>query len=250
MALLIFSRYGKQVQKSCELKDLIEAVEDKIIPGTMFEAVWDKDLLSLNIFDVTFYGVERTTITSKKMTPQSFRKDVSQQAQPGKATVFVTSDSSSVEDSSLFEETDSFPIEFVEKLQYYYPAMPSVGDPCVLKLPPDDWRMELKVQGERVIVMTQPDDKHLSMDLRQAGYDARSRIRERLVARLDQKQIHVIPTVDYCFPQAFSEWRGYTHAEGVILKRRNGVYEFGKEKALMTDHWIKLEYEREENESE
>ena len=238
----VFSRYGKLLTKSSDLLDLIESITPKLIPGTAFEAVWDKNLLLLYVFDVTFYGIGKNSFEVKDVKEDNIKEEIEKNLEKDKPVIYTTSVISYNKNFSLFEETATCQIELVSRIDYYYPIMPFNSDDNSLRLPPDDWVMELKVKGERILTVIQPDKDYLGLDIRGAPYDIRHKIRNNICRRLDNARICNIPTAEYKFPGSFEEWRDYTHAVGVIMKKRNGLYKSSKKKSVLSDNWIKIDY--------
>jgi hypothetical protein len=113
---------------------------------------------------------------------------------------------------------DRAPIEF------HRPAKPENADIDILGYPPDDWRLELFLNSDRVVVISQPDEATMAVDLRSYGYEERVEMLRDVVARIDHPDVRVIPAAETDFRRAYEKWMLHDFAEGVVIKHRRGPY--------------------------
>ena len=245
MSVQIYTKYGKKIQKDCDLKDLLNNVAEGIPPGTYFEAIWDSNLYLLDVIEICFYGVLKSKIYLEEMKCVDVPEE----------SLTESSNSVSKSDTQLVAKVKDCPISldevavskvfFVDTLKYIKPLIPTFGKLGILKLPPDDWSMEAKVRGERVIIIIPPNTKYSAMDIRETPYDLRSKIREKLVSKIQSNHINIIPKVDYNFPGSYREWKDDDRIEGIVMKKRSSSYKKASDSSNRIDFWLKYLFPKE-----
>jgi hypothetical protein len=109
-------------------------------------------------------------------------------------------------------------------IEFRRPATSENADIDILDYPPDDWRLELFLNSDRVVVIAQPDEATMAVDLRSYGYEKRVEMLQDVVARIDHPDVRVIPAAATDFRRAYHKWMLHDFAEGVVIKHRQGQY--------------------------
>lgn len=220
----LWNRHGKRVVPYGQLDYLVfSALPDFITPGTALDAVWVRDTETLIIQDITHYGVTKNRY-----------KALAELARP--------LDSS---DSDLpWEPWQSARLKLVPKIDFYWPPIPVVISTPLLMLPPDDWRMELKPKGDRLLIISQPRSIHQSMDMRAISLDLRVNVLTRLVRTFGTSDIQMVSSEESAFYPAYEDWRHHPYSEGVIMRRRNSSYKASTKKTIQNKNWLMMRFKR------
>lgn len=243
MQVEVWTKSGNLSRESQLLRNLTLFLQSTLVPGTALEGVWLEKEGLFYIYDVTYHGVENSKLDIRPSLTADLEKDRERADQNNQLVAYSNPDENRAVGEKLSLAGDLAQIRLVDKIESYYPGLPDEGSPKMLKFPPDDWSLELKVKGERVVFVLQPQKLHKAMDLRFTSYDLRVKTREKLIKRLDCSQVKVIPTFIAGFPRAYEGWKCHPHADGVILKQRNAQYPLGQKAPLQSKVWRKLEYE-------
>ena len=110
------------------------------------------------------------------------------------------------------------------QLEFHRPGKPENADIDILDYPPDDWRLELFLNSDQVVVIAQPDEATMAVDLRSYGYEHRVEILRDVVARIDHPDVRVLPAAETGFRRAYEKWKLHDFAEGVVIKHRQSQY--------------------------
>jgi ATP-dependent DNA ligase len=160
----------------------------------------------------------------------------------------------------------------------WFPPAPAPGPASILSLPPDDWVMQPKIDGIRVIIyrgepftrLGQPlsgskgaaclrsmfagvketldgewvakEGKYYAFDLpdERGDYDHRSRVLCEL-ASLKIAGLTVLDRYEAHFPEAYAALPRQT-IEGVVFKRRSSVYVKQRRASIETRDWLKRRF--------
>lgn len=213
MKLEIWSDGGKSLSRHQGLKDLSNILAECLIPGTALEAVWNKINNTLYVYEVTYQGIDESRlVVNENPTPDTEGKPLRLDQVPRE-----TGD-------RMLEEGNVAQIDLTNNIPFYDPLIAAAGDDKTLRLPPDDWALEFKAKGDRILVFAQPTEGYLAMDLRRVPYEVRTKIRAKIVSKIAHKHIKSVPTAEFNFPRAFEEWKEYSCAAGVVAKLRNSYY--------------------------
>ena len=110
------------------------------------------------------------------------------------------------------------------RIEFSQPAKPEKADIEILDYPPDDWRLEVFLNGDRVVAITQPDEVTTAIDLRSHGYEERIEMLKKVVARIDHPDVRMLPAAEADFRRAYEDWKLHEFAEGVVIKQRQSQY--------------------------
>jgi hypothetical protein len=110
------------------------------------------------------------------------------------------------------------------RVEFTRPVRPENAGIEILDYPPDDWRLELFLNSDKVVVVSQHDQGMSAVDLRSHGYEEKVRLMKDIVARIDHPEVRMLPAADLDFHQAYEEWKLHDYAEGVVIKHRQSKY--------------------------
>jgi hypothetical protein len=193
MQVEVWSKRGNLSGESQLLRNLSVFLQSNLSPGTALEGAWLEKEEFLYIFDVTYHGVDMRKMEVRTVSGKELERERKRDPECDRVVAYRNADANREAGEKLVLAGDMAQIRLVEKIEPYYPGLPDDGSVKMLKLPPDDWNLELKVRGERIVFVIQPQKEFKAMDLRFMTYDLRARMRERVVRKLDCKQVRVIP---------------------------------------------------------
>jgi len=239
MKLELWNRHGRRFPKTRGSENVMELLKD-LIPGTAIEGEWVRSVGTFYVFEVTHTWIDSKDIEPAVLTPQEARREMGE----GKVKVYTPTEETQKMLPDLLELGNMARVTFRDKIEYYWPLAPMEAPIDILKLPRDDWTLELKLNGDRVLAFQQPEDPEIkAMDIRQLRYDMRRKISERIVIKLNHPQVQMIPTEEVNFPRAYEEWKMIERAEGVVIKRRQSPYTYGLSRTPMNRDWRKRRWE-------
>lgn len=219
-----WNRHGKQISPRGQLDFLARCfLPDIMPPGTALDSFWSRETESLLIYDVTHYGVRKNRY-----------KALAELAEP--------LDSHSPDHP--WEPWQTVRLKLVSKVEFYWPPMPVVSTTNFLTLPPDDWRMEMKPKGDRLLILSQPDGVYQSMDMRAIDLDLRMNVLARLSRFFDVPSIALVPTEGAAFQSVYEEWKHFLHADGIMMRRRNSSYKASTKKTIRNKNWLMMRFKR------
>jgi len=212
-------------------------------PGTVLEVRVVSSLLW--VWDIPFIGCLRSEIEKEEVPPESWRERAKEKSEGGGRFFKEDRQDPNQREVSrkLREEGLMQRVGLEEEIIFY--DLPKVlrGKEEILFLPPDDWVMEMKVRGIPFLIIYQPDEEYVSIDMRDTAYEVRQKFREGFVKRLAKEEVKEVPKVRGGFPSVFKLWREEFSdtASGVILKKKSSVFPRGKGTRL----WVKRRFWKE-----
>jgi len=243
----LWNKRGNRFPRSRGSEELMEFLSATLQPGTGVEGEWVRKNNTLYLFDVTHKPVDTAQTEHRSFTSQEARDLVEAESSlSGKLSQLVVTEENKDTLTELHESQQLSTITILDAITYCHPPNPTEASKEILLLPPDDWRMELKLNGDRVVAIRQPSDGLHAMDLRRVANETRHTILGSLVDMWDHPQIKLMPFVDTNFPQVYEQWREVPEAEGVVVKRRNSVYVGGSRAAITVPTWVKRRYDWDE----
>ena len=109
----------------------------------------------------------------------------------------------------------------------------------VLSFPPDDWVMEKKMNGDRVLILSQgPSGLHLQT----TPYDQRRKALNARIALLSSSKIAQVQVAMSDFPQTYNLWKDEAEVEGVVFKERSSGYPYGAHVSPEVSFWRKRRF--------
>jgi len=242
--LEVWNRHGKRFPENRGLTEIRKILNDKLKPGTAVEGEWIRQQDTIYLFDVTFVTVKDTAIQERSLTvaeiETAMRAPIPNRDEPCVAFK-PTSESAEYLQEQLENRTLSM-VRQVSKIEYYYPPAPREASKAIFNYPPDDWRMELKMNGDRALLFEQPTGDYKALDIRAMGADSRREILERIVKSVADPRVQIMPSVDFGFGVQYNRWKSLDFAEGVVMKSRNSPYQGGSKKPVKVDTWAKRRY--------
>lgn len=196
-------------------------------PGTEIEGEWCRKEGALYLFDMTFQSVSATKALS---LAAAIQKKVAK-----REAVFAGH-------PARGRDVREFEVEVIDHISYHYPPDPcEVSRAYIFNLAPDDWMLQVKKDGDRVLALKQPTEKIKALDLRSLTYQFRFDVLRTLVAKWKNPAVRVIPYTRVNFPQFYYEWKE-KGAEGVVAKNLNAHYLAGLQKRAITQSWAKRRF--------
>jgi len=206
--IAIWNRRGNEFPSNRGGSEVMEILGERVMPGTAFEGEWMRSQGILYVFDVSFMPI------------------------------FIQDMSHTAVQAQLAE------LEIREEIRYHYPPAPmKTSKEDILSLPPDDWVLDLKMNGDRVLTFVQPAPNYLARDLRCYTLDVRLNYLSQLVKAWDSPHIQTIPRATANLAQAYEDWKSLPGAEGVVAKKRDSIYQSGSKADIETANWRKYRYE-------
>ena len=122
----------------------------------------------------------------------------------------------------------------------FFPPAPSCASLEALSFPPDDWVMEKKMNGDRVLILSQgPSGLHLQT----TPYDQRRKALNALIALLSSSEkIAQVQVAMSDFPQTYNLWKDEAEVEGVVFKERSSGYPYGAHLSPEVSFWRKRRF--------
>ena len=118
-----------------------------------------------------------------------------------------------------------------QKLVYKMPPEPAWGAFEIVQYNPNEWRMEAKADGDHVVALRHPE-KGVSV----STFHLSNQMRFNLIQNYS-KTVRRIPSADSNFEEFYKLAKGQKE-EGVVMKYRTSLYEFGKK----TRNWVKRRF--------
>jgi len=215
---------------------------ETLLPGTQIEGEWVRKHATLYLFDITYLSFDPDRMQSVTPSAQDVRRGIIPATNGELNTYCVTKENES--NLKVLEENKTLTrVDFVHEIPYHYPPNPCESSAEIVDLHPDDWRLELKLNGDRVQVIVQPEGSLMAIDLRKSQNEIRHGILEKLVGAMDNPQIKLMPYTDSNYHRFYREWQDLCpEAEGVVAKYRDAPYIAGRGRAMEVDTWRKRRF--------
>lgn len=195
---------AQRVPKSLrdEFGELEKNLSERLIPGTALEGMWSSE-------DKIFYVSD---ITHRGMLEGQFNDIKSKEKNNEVALV--------MEEQGVLSRVKVAKRITAKKL----PFMSKIERDRLLVLPPDDWQMQMLIEGPRLLMFKKPEPDFVSLDLRQVFFDSRMVMAAKVVDELAFPKALSVPTVNARFGEAYGKWIHDSIAVGVVMKSRAKRY--------------------------